>query len=170
MPLRVAGQPVEIAITPIDQIVRISVVPLENGRPRPIPDDGSLVQQDWGPPAIRLTDRGQTEAAPRGPGWKLTVTAEPLTVRIEAADGRLIQQIRVDARTGHFTFHLGDGPVLGFGEGGPQFDRRGLVRPDAERPGRIPAADARRPRPDPLADRNRPAGPCSSTSRPAPST
>ena len=29
--------------------------------------------------------------------------------------------------TGSFAFHLGDGPVLGLGEGGPQFDRRGSV-------------------------------------------
>ena len=38
-----------------------------------------------------------------------------------------IQQIRVDGETGSFVFHLGDGPVLGLGEGGPQFDRRGSV-------------------------------------------
>ena len=30
-------------------------------------------------------------------------------------------------QTGSFAFHLGDGPVLGLGEGGPQFDRRGSV-------------------------------------------
>jgi hypothetical protein len=49
--LRVAGRPVEVAITPIDrQIVRVSVVPLEEGRPQPIPSDGSLARQDWGSP------------------------------------------------------------------------------------------------------------------------
>ena len=60
----------------------------------------------------------------------------------------------IDAETGAFTFHLGDGPVLGLGEGGPQFDRRGVGRSDAERTGRIPAADPRRPRARPLADRH----------------
>ncbi len=125
-PLRVAGRPVEVAVTPIDlRIIRVSVIPLEDGRPRPIPDDGSLVRQDWGPPLVRLTAPGQTESITRGEEWKLTVSSEPLTIRVEAADGRLIQQIRVDSETGAFTFHLGDGPVLGFGEGGPQFDRRG---------------------------------------------
>src|SRR5262249_11746860 len=51
----------------------------------------------------------------------------PLTVRIEAPGGRLIQRLVVDGRTGALGFHLGDGPVLGLGEGGPQFDRRGHV-------------------------------------------
>jgi alpha-glucosidase (family GH31 glycosyl hydrolase) len=126
-PLRVAGRPVEVAITPIDDwIIRVSVIPLEDGRSRPIPDDGSLVRRDWGPPLVRLTAPGQTESITRGAQWRLTVAAEPLSIRVEAADGRLIQRIRVDSDTGAFTFHLGDGPVLGFGEGGPQFDRRGV--------------------------------------------
>ena len=108
--LRVAGRPVEVAVTPIDRrIVRVSVVPLEDGRLQPIPSDGSLVREDWGPPQVRLT------ASP-----------DPLTIRVESREGgRLIQEIRVDRENGSFTFHLGDAPILGLGEGGPQFDRRG---------------------------------------------
>jgi alpha-glucosidase (family GH31 glycosyl hydrolase) len=126
-PLRVAGQPVEVGVTSNDGIIRISVIPLEGGRPRPIPDDGSLIRQDWRAPRGRLTSPGQiySIALRAGLGWNLTVATDPLSIRVEAADGRLIQQIRVDSETGAFTFHLGDGPVLGFGEGGPQFDRRG---------------------------------------------
>src|SRR5262249_33431940 len=124
--LSVAGRPVEVWITPIDpHIVRVSVVPLEEGRAQPIPSDGSLVRLDWGSPLVRLTTRGETRALSRGEDWRLSARAEPITVRVEAADGRLIQQIRVDGETGGFAFHLGDGPVLGLGEGGPQFDRRG---------------------------------------------
>src|SRR5205807_6581160 len=48
-----------------------------------------------------------------------------LTIRVEAKDGRLVQQLRIDQQTGAMSFSLGDKPVLGFGEGGPQFDRRG---------------------------------------------
>jgi alpha-glucosidase len=50
-----------------------------------------------------------------------------LTIRIEAADGRVVQQLRIDVETGGVTFPLGDAPVLGFGQGGPQFDRRGII-------------------------------------------
>ena len=70
----------------------------------------------------------QDESPPsslRASEWRLTISHKPLTVTVEAPDGRLIQRIRVDGQTGAFTFHLGDGPVLGLGEGGPQFDRRG---------------------------------------------
>ncbi|MGP0069993.1 MAG: TIM-barrel domain-containing protein [Isosphaeraceae bacterium] len=125
-PFRVAGQPVEVAVTILEGIIRISVTPMEDGRPRPIPQDGSLAQEDWHAPIIHMTGPGQAESKTRGTVWKkLTVAGDPLTIRIEAADGRLIQQVRVDKDTGAFTFHPGDGPVLGFGEGGPQFDRRG---------------------------------------------
>jgi alpha-glucosidase/alpha-D-xyloside xylohydrolase len=61
----------------------------------------------------------------RSAEWRLTASPEPLTIRVESPDGRLIQEIRVDGGTGSFSFHLGDGPVFGLGEGGPQFDRRG---------------------------------------------
>src|SRR5260370_24458880 len=46
-------------------------------------------------------------------------------MRVEAKDGRLGQRLRGDAQTGWLAFALGEGPVLGLGEGGPQFDRRG---------------------------------------------
>ena len=44
--LSVAGRPVEVWITPIDpHIVRVSMVPMDEGRPQPIPSDGSLVRR-----------------------------------------------------------------------------------------------------------------------------
>src|SRR5207248_8364799 len=55
----------------------------------------------------------------------ITMSVDPLTIRIDAKDGRRVQQLRIDAQTGAIAFALGDGPVLGLGEGGPQFDRRG---------------------------------------------
>ncbi len=126
--LRVAGRPVEVAVTPIDhRIVRISVVPFEGGRTQPISSDGSLVRQDWGEPIVRLNSPGQTQSIIRAGDWHLTLATEPIAIRVEAPDGRIIQQIRVNGDTGAVTFHLGDGPVLGLGEGGQQFDRRGSV-------------------------------------------
>ena len=126
--LQVTGRPVEIAVTAIDhRIVRISVVPLEEGRARPIPSDGSLVPRDWGEPLFRLTEPGPTQPITRAGDWSLKVSTDPIAIRIESPDGRIIQEIRIDGETGAFRFHLGDGPVLGLGEGGQQFDRRGSV-------------------------------------------
>ena len=126
--LRVGGRAVELAVTPIGpDIVRVSVVPLDGGRPIPIPADGSLVPLGDGPPALRVsTLAGGARSFACGDA-RVTVAGDPLAIRIEAADGRLVQRLRVDAASGALTFDLGAGPVLGFGEGGPQFDRRGAV-------------------------------------------
>ena len=54
---------------------------------------------------------------------------DPLTLRIDGRDGCPVQRVRLDAETGALTFRLGEAPVLGLGQGGPQFDRRGSVDP-----------------------------------------
>ena len=93
----------KIVVTPISaKTVRIS-------RGRPIPADGSLVEL------------GRVASG----DLKVELTG-PLTVRVEMVkSGKLVQQLRIDPQTGVVTFELGDGPLLGLGEGGPQFDRRG---------------------------------------------
>jgi alpha-glucosidase (family GH31 glycosyl hydrolase) len=125
--LKVAGRPVEVSVTSVSpEIVRLSVVAIEDGRAQPIPSDGSLVKLDWGSPVLRLTSLAEARSVACGDS-RVTVSASPLTIRIEANDGRLVQRLRVDAQAGSLAFDLGDGPVLGLGEGGPQFDRRGSV-------------------------------------------
>ncbi len=57
----------------------------------------------------------------------MTISAGPPAIRVEASDGRLVQELKFDEQTGVFDFNLGDAPVLGMGEGGRQFDRRGSV-------------------------------------------
>lgn len=50
-PLRVAGRPVEVTVTPIGlRIIRVSVIPMEDGRPAPIPgaDGRFLLYEDDG--------------------------------------------------------------------------------------------------------------------------
>lgn len=122
---RIGGRLVEVSVTPIgSSVIRISVVSLEGGHPQPIPGDGSLVRLDWGAPLLRLTSLAEPRAVDCG-NSRATVSGSPLTIQIEAKDGRLVQRLRVDAQTGSLAFELGSGPVLGLGEGGPQFDRRG---------------------------------------------
>jgi alpha-glucosidase (family GH31 glycosyl hydrolase) len=125
--VRVVDRDVMISVTPVgDSIARITVAPLEAGRAAPIPSDGALVERDWGEPVLRLTSPGE----PRSAAWgdvKITISTNPLTIRVVAKDGRLVQELHVDSADGSFRFEVGDAPVLGMGEGGRQFDRRGAL-------------------------------------------
>jgi alpha-glucosidase/alpha-D-xyloside xylohydrolase len=58
------------------------------------------------------------------------LTTQPLAIAIQEEDGRVVQHLRVDEQKARVAFNLGnivDAPILGLGEGGPQFDRRGNV-------------------------------------------
>ncbi len=83
-----------------------------------------LVDQTWPTPALRLKP-GETKAKEKVGQMLVTVTENPLTVRIEDANGRLVQEIAFAKEDGAISFPLGDAPVLGLGEGADQFDRRG---------------------------------------------
>jgi alpha-glucosidase (family GH31 glycosyl hydrolase) len=125
--LEVAGTPVELTATPVGAlIVRVSIVPIKGTQPAAIASNGSLIVPEGQPSALRLTEISEPRRAVCGEA-QIIVTTDPLTIRVEGKDGRLVQHLRLDAKTGGFAFHLGEGPVLGLGEGGPQFDRRGSV-------------------------------------------
>ena len=125
--LHIAGRPVELSLTSISpQTLRLSIVAIENGKPAPIPLDGSLAQQTWPQPLARLTTFSAEQSLRCGT-LRVRLSARPWTLRVEADDGRLVQQLRLDEESGELSFLTGDKPLLGFGEGGPQFDRRGAV-------------------------------------------
>ena len=58
---------------------------------------------------------------------KVRFTADPPTLHVETQKGVAIQRLRLDAGAPAVAFSLGKGPLLGFGEGGPQFDRKGVA-------------------------------------------
>ncbi len=124
--LRVAGREVEVRIAATsDRTTRISIVPVEEGRAEAIPDDGSLVARKWPEPAGRIRDSKAAEVKLAG----RTVRFEPDSMSfLLEAEGRVIQRLRVDQETGALAF-LVDSMLLGLGEGGPQFDRRGSKDP-----------------------------------------
>src|SRR5262247_578748 len=125
--IRIAGQPVEIAVAPVSAVtVRLSVTPIVDGKSQPLPHDGSLAQRTWSSPAARITSLARARQARCG-DLVVKLTPDPLTLRVAAKDGRLVQQLRPDPQTGALNFMLDDKPALGFGEGGPQFDRRGAT-------------------------------------------
>jgi alpha-glucosidase (family GH31 glycosyl hydrolase) len=123
--IKVTGRPVEIALSSVSpHTVRISITAIENGKRQPIPHDGLLLQKEWSPPHARLTTLNRMQNVRCGE-LRVKLSAQPLTIRIETKDGRLVQQLRLNEQTGAMNFLLGDKPVLAFGQGGPQFDRRG---------------------------------------------
>jgi alpha-glucosidase (family GH31 glycosyl hydrolase) len=89
----------------------------------PPADDGALVASAAGTPVttLRGTLRAQTVKAG---GLKIQISPDPLVFTIQTAKGEAVQQLTVDQTTGALSFHTGDAPLLGLGEGGPQFDRR----------------------------------------------
>jgi alpha-glucosidase len=107
---RIAKQEVRVIAIPVSaRTIRISIVPIGDSH---IPDDGSLM--------IRSQ---QKEPLP-----DLSILASPTDLSIhitETTTARLVQILRFDAETGALKFELGEGPILGLGEGGAQFDRRG---------------------------------------------
>jgi alpha-glucosidase (family GH31 glycosyl hydrolase) len=125
--IQVAGRPVEIALTAASaQTVRITVQAIENGQLQPIPSYGALVKENWGQPAARFRTLFGSRNVKCG-DLTVKLSANPLTIRVEAKGGRLVQELKLDATTGNVSFPVGDSPLLGLGQGGPQFDRRGQL-------------------------------------------
>jgi alpha-glucosidase (family GH31 glycosyl hydrolase) len=121
--LRVAGQDVEIQTTSISEhTVQLTVRPIHGSEPM---QDGSLVRENWGQPAATLRSaRAQTV---RAGGFKIAFSPDPISLTVATANGDRVQKIQVDSESGAVDFLTGSAPMLGLGEGGPQFDRRGSV-------------------------------------------
>ena len=120
--LTIAGRKVELTLASVSShTIRISMVPIEN---KSIGDDGVLLDQARMSPPTRFTTLGQQQSV-RLDNLAVKIEREPLSITVADKAERLIQKLRVDQQTGAVFFNLGDRPVLGFGEGGPQFDRRG---------------------------------------------
>jgi len=102
--------------------LRVSVLPELAPGSDPVPHDGALLDGSWNPELTLPADR--TGDATVG-DFAVRVDVEPLRIRIGRPDGRVIQHIELDSASRSASFDLGSGPLLGMGQGGPQFDRRG---------------------------------------------
>jgi alpha-glucosidase/alpha-D-xyloside xylohydrolase len=123
----VAGKPVEIAVAALGpRTVRITVLPLEAGRPAAVPADGALVQDAEGHLVSRMRE-AESFAPIKAGELVVKFTDAPPTLRIETAGGKSVQTLTLDAVSPGMSFLLGPGPLLGLGQGGPQFDRKGTM-------------------------------------------
>lgn len=123
--LRVAGEDCEIQITQVSgETIRLSLRPIRRGVASTIATDGSLVRTSWSPPVATFRGSFQTQIIKCG-NMIVRIAPTPLAFTITTPDGQIIQRLTVDTETGIVSFASGDSPLLGLGEGGPQFDRRG---------------------------------------------
>jgi alpha-glucosidase (family GH31 glycosyl hydrolase) len=114
-----------VQITPLGKhVFRLTIVLADAGKLPAIPNDGSLVERSWPLPTFRRGDISRAENVRCGE-MTVAVSPNPLTFTVTGANGKQIQRLSVEPQTGVFTFMTGDTPLLGLGEGGPQFDRRG---------------------------------------------
>jgi alpha-glucosidase/alpha-D-xyloside xylohydrolase len=124
--LTIAGQPVEVAVASLGpRTVRVSVRPIVGGTAMPIPVTGELTSGAHGTVARTARDTSQLAHVRAGALVVSLTGGRAPELRVATADGRVVQRLGFDAVTPTMTFALGDAPLLGLGEGGPQFDRRG---------------------------------------------
>jgi len=127
--LVVGDRRVELQLAPVSaHTLRVSVLPIPRDGSDPSPPNSSeLAIGSPTPPLVRLRSR----SAPKHVDWgayRIRVTADPLVIAVTGDDGRPCQRLRIDPN-GEIRFALGKGPVLGLGQGGKQFDRRGGAFP-----------------------------------------
>jgi len=121
------GRDCEVQVATVSaHTVRLSVLPIQDGKIVEVPLNGALVRDSWGLPIARLRG-GEEEKAIQSGNLRVYASADPLLFRISTASGGTIQTLSIDRATGAVSFATGESPLLGLGEGGPQFDRRGSV-------------------------------------------
>jgi alpha-glucosidase (family GH31 glycosyl hydrolase) len=114
----------EIQITPISaHTFRLSILPIKTGKTSIVPVNGSLVKNYWGTPIAKLRGGIRAQTIPCGE-LRIRISPEPLSFEIASKSGEVIQRLTVN-EGGEVLFQTGGSPLLGLGEGGPQFDRRG---------------------------------------------
>jgi alpha-glucosidase len=126
-PFFVAGQPAELEVQPVSKVtVRLTIrATAAAGQP---PLTGALLRDEFGAPVARSADATKLGRVRAGEVI-VRLGANPPTVHIETRRGEPVQRLTLDATAPGFSFLLPEGPLLGLGEGGPQFDRKGSSDP-----------------------------------------
>jgi alpha-glucosidase/alpha-D-xyloside xylohydrolase len=123
----IAGKPAEIAVSSVSQAtVRITVRPLLGSAPAPVPVTGALEREEFG---TVVSSRQPSVAFGRFRAGNLFVrfTDNPPTLHLDSLDRQVVQRLTLDASAPGMSFLLPKGPLLGLGEGGAQFDRKGTT-------------------------------------------
>jgi alpha-glucosidase/alpha-D-xyloside xylohydrolase len=123
----IGGLPVEILVSSVSRrTVRLTVRPIAPNGLVSVPATGALVQGEFGTPHVRARTADPL-ARVRAGDLTVRFSAEPPTLHVETEDGQPVQRLAFDAAAQTLSFPLPSGPLLGLGEGGPQFDRKGTT-------------------------------------------
>lgn len=123
----ISGKPVEISVSSLSSsTARLTVLPIERGRAAAVPRDGAVALEGEGRPLARRRVRERFDPVSAG-SLVVRFTAEPPTLHIKTRTGVLVQRLTLDAQAAGMSFLLSKGPLLGLGQGGPQFDRKGTT-------------------------------------------
>jgi len=123
----VAGQPAEIVVLQVSPVTaRLMVLPLEATRTSTVPVDGALADAAGGRALARQRTAGAGNRVRSG-NLAVRFSEGPPAIQIDSASGALVQRLTLDERAPGLSFLLPRGPLLGLGQGGPQFDRRGTT-------------------------------------------
>ena len=126
---RLAGQDedIEIHVASISEhTLRVSILPAKSSHASSIPFNGSLVRTAWNPPIAKLHGESQAQTIKLG-SMTLNFSPDPIAFTITTASDETVQTLTWDRESGVVGFTPGTSPLLGLGEGGPQFDRRGSI-------------------------------------------
>ncbi len=130
-----AGQPAQLDIRAAgEHSIRVTLKPVTfKGE---FPFNPALAEREYAEPVISLRDIGDPVKGRVG-DLNVEVRPSPLRVIVTNAEGMAVQDI-IFNEEGDLAFRVGDSPILGMGEGGPQpgrdwrneaieFDRRGRL-------------------------------------------
>jgi len=124
--LQIGGQPVELIVSAVShRTLRIKFEPIARERDTTPFSNDALVQRDWPGPKQQFR---RPEDLRRIQLHEFSISFDAASLRLSVEEkGQKVQQLTIDPKTGGLSFKIGDAPLLGFGEGGPQFDRRGIA-------------------------------------------
>jgi alpha-glucosidase len=123
-PITIAGKPVEIEVWSVSPItVRITVRPVDTGTPTEIPYTGAIEAMQPATSRARGRD-GARVASVRAGELTVRYTESPPTLHVMRGSAT-VQKLVLDAVAPGMSFELPKGPLLGMGEGGAQYDRKG---------------------------------------------
>jgi alpha-glucosidase (family GH31 glycosyl hydrolase) len=124
-PLSILSTPIELSISTVSpRTVRIGVLPIRDGKSVVVDVDGALTRQEWSPPVAQIRSLSATRTVLCGE-LAASISPHPLTIRVERGNGEVVQELVIDESSGELAFRPGGGLLVGLGQGGPQFDRRG---------------------------------------------
>ncbi len=104
----IAGKPVAIGIAVVSlRTVRITLLPIEDAKLKPIQYDGSLVQQAWASPRSQFRSVSQTESV-KLEELLLRIVRSPLSITLEERR-HVVQTLSIDQEIGAWSSELGTG-------------------------------------------------------------